>query len=453
MTSETEFVFPPEFAWGAATASYQIEGAVHEDGRGESIWDRFSATPGKVRNGETGEIACDHYHRYREDVALIRDLGLRAYRFSVAWPRIIPTGRGAVNERGLDFYDRLVDELLAHDIEPYVTLYHWDLPQKLEDQGGWPNRDTVDAYVEYVSVVTRRLGDRVKYWFTHNEPWVAAWLGYGWGHHAPGRTSRADAVATAHHLLLSHGKAIPVIRGEVPEARVGITLNLTPIYPASSSSEDAAAVGIADGFNNRWFLDPIFRGSYPTDMTDLLEMVAPLVQAGDMETIATPIDNLGVNNYSRSVVKAGPDGRPVQVRPETRVFTDMDWEVFPSGLSDLLMRLHRDYSPPCIYITENGAAFPDVRTHHGAVDDPERQEYIESHVAAVGRALAAGVPVAGHFVWSLLDNFEWGHGYSKRFGLVYVDYPTQERVPKGSYRWYQEFIARNTPGEPARRTA
>lgn len=453
MTVVNERVFPSHFVWGAATASYQIEGAAHEDGRGESIWDRFSATPGKVRNGETGEIACDHYHRYREDVALIRDLGLGAYRLSIAWPRILPSGRGPVNSRGLDFYDRLIDELLANDIEPYVTLYHWDLPQALEDRGGWPNRETVDAYVEYVSVVTRHLGDRVKHWLTHNEPWVAAWVGYAWGNHAPGRTSQLDAVATTHHLLLSHGKAVPVIRSEVPDARVGITLNLTPIYPASDSADDAAAVRMQDGSLNRWFLDPIFRGTYPADMTALRQQVEPFIQPGDMELIANPIDTLGINNYSRNVVKAGPDDKPVHVRPDTPEFTDMDWEVFPDGLSDLLIRVDRDYSPETIYITENGAAFPDVRTHAGTVEDPERQRYIQSHIAAVRRAIEAGVPVAGYFVWSLLDNFEWGHGYSKRFGLVYVDYPTQERVPKGSYHWYREFIARHTPSKRARRTA
>lgn len=445
--------FPDDFAWGASTASYQVEGAVREDGRGESIWDRFAATPGKVRNGETGDVACDHYHRYREDVTLMRELGLRAYRFSIAWPRILPAGRGAVNARGIDFYDRLVDQLLANGIEPYVTLYHWDLPQALEDQGGWPNRDTVDAYVDYVLVVTRRLGDRVKHWITHNEPWVVAWLGYGWGRHAPGRTRQVDAVGTAHHLLLSHGKAIAVIRSEVPDAQAGITLNLTPVYPASDSPEDSAAARVSDGFLNRWFLDPIFHGTYPDDMDELRQQAMPVIQAGDMELIAAPIDYLGVNNYSRNVVKAGPDSRPIHVRPETGEFTDTGWEVFPQGLYDLLVRLDQDYGPRRVYITENGAAFPDVRTHNGAVEDPERQRYIESHLSAVGRAIGAGVPVAGHFVWSLLDNFEWGHGYSKRFGLVYVEYPTQERVPKGSYRWYQDFIARNTLQEAAERTA
>jgi beta-glucosidase len=451
--SRDEIRFPDDFAWGASTASYQVEGAVHDDGRGESIWDRFAATSGKVRNGETGEVACDHYHRYREDVALMRDLGLRAYRFSIAWPRILPAGRGRVNEHGLDFYDRLVDELLANDIEPFATLYHWDLPQVLEDQGGWPNRTTVDAFLEYVAAVTGRLGDRVKHWATHNEPWVAAWLGYGWGHHAPGRTSRADAIRAAHHLLVSHGAAVPVIRTEVPGAQVGITLNLSPTYPASDSEEDGAAAQVADGFLNRWFLDPIFRGEYPADMVEFAEMLMPQIRPGDLETIAARIDFLGINNYSRNVVRAGPNGMPDQVRPESSEYTDMDWEVYPEGLYDLLLRVHRDYGPPRIYITENGAAFPDVRTHDGAIEDPERRSYIESHVLAVGRALAAGVPVAGHFVWSLLDNFEWGYGYSKRFGLVYVEYPTQERVPKGSYRWYQDFIARSTSGKPAAKSA
>jgi beta-glucosidase len=434
--------FPPDFTWGAATASYQIEGAVNEDGRGESIWDRFCATPGKVRNGESGAIACDHYHRYAEDVALMRDLGLNAYRFSIAWPRILPQGRGQVNSPGLEFYDRLVDEILAAGIQPVATLYHWDLPQALEDQGGWTNRDTVDAFVDYTDAVTRRLGDRVRTWITHNEPWVVAWAGYGTGRHAPGRTDgEAGALLVAHHLLLSHGKALEVIRAAAPDAQAGITLNLGHVYPASSQPDDEAAARRADGAANRWFLDPIFRGEYPEDMREVFRDNLPPIQDGDLQTIASPIDFLGVNNYSRSVVRAGPDGKPTQVRPEDSQYTDMGWEVYPEGLYDLLMRLHRDYAPPRIYITENGAAFADVRTHDGMVRDPERQRFIESYVDAVRRAILDGAPVAGYFVWSLLDNFEWALGYWKRFGLIYVDYPTLERIPKESYNWYRSFIA------------
>ncbi len=432
--------FPQDFIWGAATASYQIEGAAREDGRGESVWDRFAATPGKVRNGDSGAVACDFYHRYPQDVALMRELGIGAFRFSIAWPRVLPNGRGRVNEAGLDFYDRLVDELLANDIEPFATLFHWDTPQALEDDGGWPARSTAAAFVEYTEAVVARLGDRVRHWMTHNEPWVYAWIGHSWGKHAPGRTNEADAVATAHHLLLSHGWATEVIRSASPDAQVGIALNLAHTYPSSDSPEDEAAAWRVDGAGNRWFLDPIFRGSYPTDLLDRSELVAPFVLDGDMEAIAAPIDFLGVNNYFRFVVTAADEG-PRLVNPPGSPVTDMGWEVYPDGLRRLLVRLQEEYEPPAIYITENGAAFGDVRLHDGRVHDPERTSYLETHIDAVASAVAAGVPVRGYFVWSLLDNFEWAEGFSKRFGIVYVDYPTLERVPKDSFYWYRDFIA------------
>jgi beta-glucosidase len=433
--------FPADFIWGAATAAYQIEGATDEDGRGESIWDRFCATPGKIRNGENGAIACDFYHRYPTDVALMRELGIDAFRFSIAWPRILPDGRGRVNAKGLDFYDRLVDALLEAGIQTFATLYHWDLPQALENAGGWTARDTVDAFEEYVGVVAERLGDRVGAWITHNEPWVASWLGYGWGVHAPGRATEAGAVAAAHHLLLSHGRAVEVLRSTAPSAEIGITVNLAHVDAASDSAADREAAREADGFQNRWFLDPLFRGAYPEDMLERYAASPPPVDDGDLATIAAPIDFLGVNYYSRSVIAAGADGgRPRPVRVPDSEYTDMDWEVYPDGLHDLLVRVHSDYAPQRIYVTENGAAFADVRDHSGRVLDPERTEYIASHVRAIGRALAAGVPIAGYFVWSLLDNFEWSYGYAKRFGLVYVDYPTLERVPKGSFHWYRDFI-------------
>ena len=432
--------FPHDFIWGAATASYQIEGATHEDGRGESVWDRFSATPGKVRNGDSGEIACGFYHRYRDDIALMKELGLDAFRFSIAWPRIVPTGRGAVNRSGLDFYDRLVDELLAQDLEPFATLFHWDTPQALEDAGGWPVRATAEAFREYAAVVVQRLGDRVRFWTTHNEPWVHAWIGHAWGEHAPGRTSEADAVAAAHHLLLSHGWAAEEIRREAPDAQVGITLDLSHAYPASDSPEDEAAAWRVDGEGNRWLLDPIFRGSYPADLLERNELVAPLVEEGDLQTIAAPIDFLGVNYYFRFVVSGGADGPQMERIPDAQE-TDMGWEVYPDGLYRLLMRVARDYAPPAIYVTENGAAFGDVRVHDGRVHDPERTAYIASHIEAVSRAVADGAPVRGYFVWSLLDNFEWAYGYSKRFGIVYIDYPTLERVPKDSFYWYRDYIA------------
>jgi beta-glucosidase len=444
MPSDMSTSFPPGFIWGAATAAYQIEGAAHEDGRGESVWDRFSATPGKVRNGDTGEIACDFYHRFRSDVGLMQELGLQAFRFSISWPRVLPSGRGAVNEAGLDFYDRLVDELLAHGIEPFPTLFHWDTPQVLEDAGGWPARATAEAFAEYAEVVADRLGDRVTHWITHNEPWVVAWIGHSWGQHAPGRKSEADAVATAHHLLLSHGWAVDAIRRAAPGAKVGITLNLASSYPATGSPEDEAAAWQVDGEANRWFLDPIYRASYPADLLERNELVAPLVQEGDLEAISTPLEFLGVNNYFRFVVSGAGEG-PRMVRDPDAEHTDMGWEVYPDGLRRLLVRVAEDYSPPAIYVTENGAAFGDIRGHDGGVHDPERVAYLQGHIDAVGRAAADGAPVKGYFVWSLLDNFEWSHGYSKRFGIVYIDYPTLERVPKDSFYWYRDLIASRRP--------
>jgi beta-glucosidase len=446
--------FPREFVWGAATAAYQIEGAVDEDGRGESIWDRFCAMPGKVRNAESGAVACDFYHRYPDDIRLMRELGLDAFRLSIAWPRVLPEGSGRVNQAGLDFYDRLVDELLAQGVRPFPTLYHWDLPQPLEDAGGWTARETAEAFVEYAEAVVSRLGDRVTHWITHNEPWVAAWLGYGSGEHAPGRTSPQDALAAAHHLLLSHGWAAEVLRRGSPGSEVGITLVLNPAYPASDSDGDQLAAQHGDGFFNRWFLDPLFRWSYPADMLEYFAPLAPPVVDGDLEAIAAPLDFLGVNYYSRQLLRENPEGgRPLVVRDADAAYTAMLWEIYPDGLFDLLVRLRDEYDVPPIYITENGAAFSENRSHDGQVNDPERQAYIETHLAAIARAVEAGVPMAGYFVWSLLDNFEWAHGYAKRFGIVYVDYPTLTRIPKSSYRWYRDFIAaqRNgsRPGQPA----
>ncbi len=443
MSSQLTKLFPADFVWGAATASYQIEGASSEDGRAESVWDRFCATPGKVRNGDTGAVACDFYHRYSEDIALMRELGLDAFRFSVAWPRVLPEGKGRVNAAGLDFYDRLVDELLGNGIAPYVTLFHWDTPQVLEDAGGWPVRETIEAFAEYVEAVSARLGDRVAHWITHNEPWVVAWVGHGWGHHAPGRESEADALATAHHLLVSHGRAVEILRRNSPASQVGITLNLDNPYAASESPEDVAAARWVDGLHNRWFLDPLFLGSYPEDMLEAWADMMPEVRDGDLELISTPIDFLGVNNYTSPLVAADENGGRSQIVRRNDVDrTDMGWEVVPDGLQDLLLRLHHDYQPAAIYVTENGAAYPDVRGHDGHVNDPERQSYLESYLAGAARATAEGVPLRGYFAWSLLDNFEWAWGYWKRFGLIYVDYATLERVPKGSFYWYRDFIAK-----------
>jgi beta-glucosidase len=420
-----------DFLWGAATAAYQIEGAVDEDGRGESIWDRFCAIPGKVRAGETGSVACDFYHRYPEDIALMRELGLDAFRFSIAWPRVVPEGRGAVNKAGLDFYDRLVDELLAAGIQPFPTLYHWDLPQALEDGGGWTARSTAEAFVPYAEAVVGRLGDRVTHWTTHNEPWVVAWLGYGWGEHAPGRASEQAAVDAAHHVLLSHGWATDVIRRDVPDGRVGIVLNLEHVDPATDSEADAAAAREVDGRANRWFLDPIFRGAYPDDVG-----LTPPVRDGDLAAVGARIDFLGINNYFRFVVREGPE--IVEVPGGAR--TDMGWEVHPESLYKLLRRVADEYAPASIYITENGAAYADVRSHDGGVHDLERIDFLAAHTDAVMRARDDGVPVDGYFVWSFLDNFEWAQGYAKRFGIVYVDYPTLERVPKDSFHWYRQRI-------------
>jgi beta-glucosidase len=440
MSTAKNDIFPADFVWGAATASYQIEGAAHEDGRGESIWDRFSATPGKVRGGDTGAVACDFYHRFRDDIGLMTEVGLDAFRFSIAWPRILPDGRGAVNQAGLDFYDRLVDALLSEGIEPFATLFHWDLPQALEDAGGWTERETAKAFVEYAEIVVERLGDRVHQWTTHNEPWVHAWLGHSWGWHAPGRTSEAEAVVAAHHLLLSHGWAVDAIRRAAPDAKVGIVLDLSHVYPASESAEDEAAAWAVDGGGNRWFLDPLFRGSYPADLLERNAIVAPVVQDGDFDSISAPLDFVGVNNYRRYVVAAGAEG-PQFISDRERRHTEMGWEVYPDGLHKLLVRVAADYEPAALYVTENGAAFGDVRVHDGRVHDPERTEYLESHIDAVARAIADGAPVKGYFVWSLFDNFEWALGYSKRFGIVYIDYPTLERVPKDSFYWYRDHIA------------
>jgi beta-glucosidase len=430
-----------DFIWGAATAAYQIEGAADEDGRGESVWDRFCATPGKVRNGDSGAVACDFYHRYPQDIELMRDLGLDAFRFSIAWPRVLPEGRGRVNEAGLDFYDRLVDDLLAAGITPFPTLFHWDTPQALEDAGGWPERATAEAFVEYADVVSARLGDRISHWTTHNEPWVVAWIGYAWGQHAPGRTSETDAVAAAHHLLLSHGWAVDVLRIASPEAEVGIVLNLEHVDPASDSPADMDAAREMDGTANRWFLDPLFKGEYPSDLR-----YAPPVHDGDLAAISRPIDFLGVNNYFRYVVRAGSNGDgPQTVKDPDAPMTDMGWEVHPEGLHKLLMRVARDYAPTGMYVTENGAAYGDIRGHDGAVHDPERTSFLQAHIDAVLRASEDGAPMKGYFVWSFLDNFEWSLGYSKRFGIVYVDYPTLERVPKDSFYWYRNLIASRKP--------
>jgi len=436
----SQTVFPRGFVWGAATSSYQIEGAWNEDGKGESIWDRFSHTPGKIANGDTGDVACDHYHRWREDVALMRELGLRAYRFSISWPRLLPEGYGRVNAPGLDFYNRLVDALLDAGITPFVTLYHWDLPQALQDRGGWPARATAEAFVEYADLASRSLGDRVKHWMPLNEPYISAFVGYLEGRHAPGHADMDEALAAAHHLLLAHGWAVPVIRRNAPGAQIGIALNLTAVVPASPSPADAEAARLRDGIINRWFLDPLAGRGYPADVVRHFGRSMSFVQGGDLKSIAAPLDFLGVNYYARTIVRsdAVPESQnePPTVLPNAER-TYMGWEVCPEGLYELLIRLRRDYTFSALYITENGAAYDDRVGPDGRVEDARRIAYLKRHLLAAGRALAEGVPLRGYFVWSLLDNFEWAHGYSPRFGLVYVDYATQRRIPKSSAYWYR----------------
>jgi beta-glucosidase len=446
--------FPGGFVWGAATASYQIEGAAHEDGRGPSIWDTFARTPGRVYAGHTGDVACDHYHRYRDDVAMMADLGLASYRFSVAWPRIQPDGTGPVNLRGLDFYDRLTDELLGRGIDPVVTLYHWDLPQTLEDRGGWTVRETAEAFAAYAEIVYARLGDRVRTWTTLNEPWCSAYLGYGSGRHAPGITDPAAAFKAVHHLLLGHGLGARALRAAGAQS-VGITLNPAAVFPLDpDSAADLEAVRVIDGLNNRIFLDPLVKGHYPDDMRELMNRFTDLsyIRDGDEEIINAPIDVLGVNFYQPAYVSARP-GTPaspenpgsegIAFRPPVGPVTDMDWQIEPAALTRLLERLHTDYGVPLL-ITENGAAYPEgPDAGDGAVHDTRRVEYLDGHLRACHDAISRGVDLRGYFVWSLMDNFEWAEGYAKRFGIVHVDYTTQERVPKDSARWYAQVIGRN----------
>ena len=435
--------FPVGFVWGAATASFQIEGGAAE--RGQCIWDDFCRWPGKVHNGDTGDVADDHYHRYQEDVALMAALGLQAYRFSISWPRVLPEGHGEINGLGLDFYDRLVDELLKVEITPFVTLYHWDLPSALQRVGGWASRDSAYRFADYASVVADRLGDRVRHWITHNEPWVVAFAGNHNGRHAPGWEDLSLALQVAHHLLLSHGLSVPILRERGDEAtQVGITLNFSPAYPATESAADTAAAKRHDGYFNRWFMDPVFKGHYPEDAWELYGYQVPRVAPGDLEIISHPIDFLGVNYYSRAVIHEakGEFLDYATVHPAGE-YTAMDWEVYPQGLVDLLVRLARDYGAPPMYITENGCAYEDILTPDGRVHDGKRVAYLKAHFAAAHKAIEEGVPLLGYFPWSLLDNFEWAYGYSRRFGIVYVDYDSQQRVRKDSADYYASVVARN----------
>jgi beta-glucosidase len=431
--------FPRKFVWGAATSSYQIEGSTQIDGRGQSIWDTFAATPGKTRNGENGDPGCDHYNRWASDLDLMKDMGLEAYRFSVAWPRVIPNGRGQVNEKGLAFYERLVDGMLERGITPWLTLYHWDLPQALEDKGGWPNRDTVHAFEEYAQVLSSRLGDRVKHWITHNEPWCTAVLGYGLGIFAPGLKDKRLELQTAHHLLLSHGLSVPIIRENSKDAQVGMAPNLWPIYPASDSSEDEMAALRMDGFANRWYLDPIYGRGYPQDMLEAYAQVLPKIVDGDLEKIAVPTDFLGVNYYIRHVIKHGAGEAGFEMVQTDLERTDMGWEIYPDGLRDLMLRLKNDYPVKSLIITESGSCFDDTLIE-GQVNDEGRRKYLERHLESAHAAIQDGAPLDGYFAWSLMDNYEWAEGYARRFGMVHVDFETQERTLKKSGLYYRSFL-------------
>lgn len=436
--------FPPNFRWGCSTASYQIEGGVHEGGRSKSIWDTFSKTPGRVKNGHTGDVACDHYRRWPEDFEIAQNLGINAYRFSIAWPRIFDYAMSPkANAKGLDFYDRLVDGMLANGLEPWATLYHWDLPQYLQDKGGWGNRVTVDAFVDYTDAVTRRLGDRISHWITHNEPWCTAFLGNMEGVHAPGLKDLKLALQVSHHLMVSHGLAIPVIRRNSLNAKVGAALSLHPLSPASSSEEDKAATQRHDGLRNRWFLDPLYGRGYPQDVISLLGDLAPHIETHDLKNIAEPTDFLGVNYYFPEIVAHAPGQGVLQIKvvePENVERTGFNWQVAPDDLVRLISRVVNDYQTAHILITENGSTYEDTVLQDGSINDEQRKSYLQRHLAVVLEAVKLGLPIEGYFAWSLLDNFEWAEGYSKRFGLTYVDFQTQKRRLKASGEWYRNFL-------------
>ncbi len=444
-----KYLFPDRFLWGAATASYQIEGSPEAEGKGESIWDRFSHTPGNIWNADTGDIACDHYRRYEEDVIMMSQIGLDAYRFSISWPRVFPEGGGKANQKGLDFYRRLIEKLEQHKIKPAVTLYHWDLPQALQDRGGWTNRDTAQYFSEYAAYLYETLDLPVAMWITLNEPWVVAIMGHAFGVHAPGAGDFNSALQVSHNLLLGHGLAVNAFReAKRNDEQIGITLSLASVEPLTEKEADLEAATRSDGFMNRWFLDPIFRGSYPQDMVEVFSRnyELPRTEKDDARIIAEKIDFLGINNYTRVLVEASGDedafmGNPVN--PRESEYTEMGWEVYPQGLYDLLTRVHRDYGPLPLYVTENGAAFADELDQDMQVDDPRRINYLEKYIYQCWRAVQDGVPLKGYFAWSLMDNFEWAFGYSKRFGLIYVDFNDQKRYLKNSASWYSKVIGRN----------
>lgn len=464
MTDQLTRQLPEGFGWGTATAAYQIEGAPQEGGRGPSIWDTFAHEPGNTRNGDTGDVACEHYFRLDEDLDLLAEIGAPYYRFAPSWPRLQPTGRGALNPDGVAFYARMIDGLLARGIEPWITLYHWDLPQELEDAGGWPVRETAQAFAEYAGLVLDAFGDRVRHWTTLNEPWCSSFLGYGQGIHAPGRKNHQEAVAAAHHLLLGHGLAVRELRSRGRDLEIGITLNLFPVTTETSTADNVDCARRIDGLINRLFLDPVFHGSYPADIVSDLHdcgIAIPIVE-GDREVIGAPLDLLGVNYYTRFVVRKRTEeeikrrgGRPspwpgcpdVQFVPGGLPTTEMHWEVYPEGLRETLHRVSKEYTRIPLWITESGSAFGDERLPDGSVDDQARIDFLDAHIRAALQSREEGVDLRGYFVWSVMDNFEWGFGYEKRFGLYYVDYETQERIPKASARWYRKLLSDQVIGE------
>ncbi len=438
-------IFPSHFIFGVATAAYQIEGAWNEDGRGESVWDRFAHSPGKIIDGTTADVACDHYHRFEEDIAFMKDLGIDAYRFSISWPRVFPKGKGQVNELGVNFYHRLIQKLKAAHIQPVVTLNHWDLPQALQNKGGWENRDTIDAFVEYARFLFQVFGKDIPLWITHNEPWVVAFLGHYEGRMAPGKESFDSALTVSRNLLLAHGLAIKAFREKKVSGNIGITLNLSPIHPALNNKEDGEATKRFDGYLNRWFLDPLFRGHFPEDMLDWYQKkgypIAPLSREESI-IVSQPLDFLGVNYYSRYIVKKGEE--PVLevdfFLPPKSEYAEMGWEVYPSGIYEVIKRVSEEYKPGKIYLTENGISVRDTLDEDGRIRDVKRIEYLREHLLNLSRTIQEGCPVKGYFVWSLMDNFEWTHGFSQRFGLIYTDYQSLRRIPKESYYWYQKVI-------------
>ena len=441
--------FNSDFKWGAATSSFQIEGNVDVDGKLESIWDRFTDNPNAIRDRDHAKVACDHYNRWETDLDLLQQLGVNSYRFSTSWPRVVKGNLKDINSKGLDFYDKMVDGLLKRGIEPFLTLNHWDVPQAFHDRGGWLKRDASQIFLDYTEIVSNKLGDRVKNWITHNEPWVIAHLGYNEGKHAPGHKCLYETLKVSHHLLLSHGEAVPIIKSNSNNSKVGITLNLTPAYPASSSEADKRSAELFDQFFNTWYLNPLYGKDYPKEIIESWKNQGELkndldfVKEGDIDTISYPTDFLGVNYYSRAINRCSiteeDKNLPVEIIAGEK--TKFDWEVFPQGLKDLLIRINRDYSPPSLFITENGASYDYDIEKNDHIDDVKRVEYIRSHIDACRQAISEGVPLDGYFCWSLMDNFEWAEGYYHKFGLIHVDNKTQKRIPKNSYKWYREFLS------------